>query len=88
LTYVSVGDVRNFNTWSPIPVYGDTLTARNPTLYQTTRFPIVDFDFDGVVEDDVVVYDNNNAVSFTLVSPERGLISLTSPPSGPVTANS
>ena len=87
MTYVSVGNVRSYNAWNPIPISGDTLTARNPTLYQTSRFPIVDFDFDGSIDDDIIVYVGGNPASFTLVNPERGLVSFSSPPSGTVTAD-
>jgi hypothetical protein len=85
MTYVSVGEVRRYNAWSPIPVLGDALAGRGGLLYQTTRHPIVDFDFDNVI--DVKVYDGGTPVSFTVTDPERGLIMLTSSPTGAVTAD-
>jgi hypothetical protein len=87
MTYVSVGEVRRYNAWSPIPVLGDTLTRRDGLLYQTTKYPLVDFDFDNVISDDVRVYDDGTPVSFTVTDPERGLITLASAPAGAVTAD-
>jgi hypothetical protein len=87
MTYVSVGEVRRYNAWSPIPVLGDSLARRDGLLYQTTKYPLVDFDFDNVISDDVKVYVGGTPVSFTITDPERGLITLSSAPTGAVTAD-
>jgi len=87
MSYVSVGEVRGYNAWHPIPIYADKLIERSPTIFQTTHYPIVDFDFDGVIKDDIEVFVNGEPVDFELMDVERGLISFSSPPVGEVTAN-
>ena len=76
----SVSDIRAYNGWHPIKVTGDSLTKINDTTFQTSKYPIVDFDYDDDVTDDVEVYVNGQAAQIQSVDAERGLITLASAP--------
>lgn len=80
MAYVNVAEVRGYNGWNPIPAYNDQLTRRGPSLYQASRYPLVDFDYDGAIDDDVAVRVDGSPASFTVRDPERGLVELSSPP--------
>ncbi len=85
MRYTSIRDVRSFNGWYPIAVVGESASMLSDTLIKTQRRPIVDFDWDGDLLDDVVVYVDGAQVGVASVDAERGEISLASPaPQGSV----
>ncbi|MEM4591757.1 MAG: hypothetical protein QW555_08015 [Nitrososphaerota archaeon] len=83
MAYTGVRDIRVYNAWLPIQVSGDSLTRRTDTVFQTSYFPVVDFDFDGQILDDITVYVNGSQVDVASLDAERGLITLiNAPPNG------
>jgi len=85
----TIRDIRAHNAWLPIKVTGDSLTRINDTTFQSGKHPIVDFDYDGQIIDDVEVYVNGAPATIQSLDADRGIIVLSAaPPSGAtVTAN-
>ncbi len=83
MPYVSIRDVRMFNGWHPINVSNEGLSGSGRE-YRTSKKPIVDYDYDGQVVDDVHIDEGYEVES---VDADRGIITFTSAPSGYVTAD-
>ncbi|MEM2182356.1 MAG: hypothetical protein QXK84_06670 [Nitrososphaerota archaeon] len=83
MVYASVRDVRIFNGWFPVEVRGDILTRLSENMFRTSKKPIVDYDWDDDVLDDVKVYVDGVLADINSIDEERGVITLaTAPPSG------
>ncbi|MEM4183917.1 MAG: hypothetical protein QXG52_08860 [Candidatus Caldarchaeum sp.] len=92
MKYVTVKEFRTFYSFHPIQVSGEALKGpadgANKTFYTVNR-PLVDFDYDGQVVDDVAVFVNGAQASISSVDAETGAITLSTAPSSgaSVTAN-
>ena len=83
--YITVKDVRIYNAWYPMKVSEEPVERISDDTFRVSKRPIVDEDFDGVVEDDVIVKVDGNTAGVQRVDKERGEIILTSPaPQGSV----
>ncbi|MEM0445554.1 MAG: hypothetical protein QXW60_05335 [Nitrososphaerota archaeon] len=77
--YASIRDIRVYNEWLPIRVEAEKPAAVNGTVLQLSKRPIVDYDFDGSVLDDVEVFVDGARVSPASVDADRGLVALAEP---------
>ena len=80
MAYATVRDIRVYNYWNPIQVTGDQLKRVKPLIYETSRKAIVDFDFDNIITDDVVVYVDSAPAQVAGIEAERGLVTLAQDP--------
>lgn len=74
--YASVRDIRVYNEWLPIRVEAERPAAISGTVLQLSKRPVVDYDFDGSVLDDVDILVDGAHVSPVSIDAERGLVAL------------
>ncbi|MEM4342519.1 MAG: hypothetical protein QXF97_08250 [Candidatus Caldarchaeum sp.] len=88
MKYTNVKEFRIFYSFHPIHVSGEALKGPadgvNKTFY-TVNKPLVDFDYDGEVVDDVAVFVNGAQASISSVDAETGAITLSTAPSSGAT---
>lgn len=81
--YASVRDIRVFNEWLPLRVEDDRPTVVGGSVLKLSKRPVVDYDFDDSVLDDVEVRVDGEVFAISSVDAERGLVALSSTvPSG------
>jgi len=79
MPYASVKDIRVYNGWHPLEVKGDPLERLSETEFRTSKKPIVDYDWDGELMDDVSVYVDGSPATISSIDPDRGVITLQDP---------
>ncbi|MEO0157982.1 MAG: hypothetical protein ABIM59_04555 [candidate division WOR-3 bacterium] len=68
-----------YNDWLPIRVEAEQPESVGSTVLRLSKRPVVDYDFDDSVLDDVEVYVDGAAASVASVDAERGLVALSEP---------
>jgi hypothetical protein len=82
MPYASVRELRTFNSWHPFEAT-EKLAKIGSKTYRVSKKPIVDYDYDGQIVDDVIIQEGYAIES---IDASRGIIMLASEPSGDVTA--
>lgn len=83
MSYISLRELRIYTGFHPIKVENEALIGPVDgvnTVFYTVNKPVVDFDYDGAVVDDVVAKVNGSPVAVASIDPERGMLTLASPP--------
>ena len=79
MPYASIREVRTYNGWNPLEVKGEALEQLSDTEFRASKKPIVDYDYDGDLLDDVKVYVDGTPESIASIDPDRGIITLQDP---------
>ena len=79
MPYASIREVRAYNGWSPLQVKGEVLERLSDTEFRASRKPIVDYDYDGDLLDDVKVYVDGASAGIASIDSDRGVITLQDP---------
>jgi hypothetical protein len=82
MPYASVRELRTFNSWHPFEAT-EKLAKIGSKTYRASKKPLVDYDYDGQIVDDVIIQEGYTIES---IDENRGIIMLASEPSGDVTA--
>jgi len=82
MPYATIQEIRTFNNWHPFETT-EKLTKIASKTYRTSKKPLVDYDYDGQIVDDITISEGYVIES---VDANRGIITLTNDPSTDVTA--
>lgn len=83
--YASIRDIRVFNDWLPLRVEAERPLLVGDSVLRLSKRPVVDYDFDGSVLDDVEIRLDGSEAAVASLDAERGLVALAEPvPQGSV----